>query len=361
MTPVRRPLRVLFGLATLLLAAGAAQAQVPDFAGSAGARLLPYFDAPPPGEPMLRSPSLSIRFPGGEPHRAIMDTGSTGVVVSASSIPGFGQLQQIGPGELTYSSSGRIERGVWVITQLTIAGADGASVTTRPMPVLAVTEIACLREARNCRPEMDPRGIGMIGIGFGREQDAQSKGTPDHNPFLNVEGMGSPGAPGRLRRGYVVSRNAVLVGLEARAAHGFSFVKLEQSPTYPDWAPAPVCISVGGVTPPDCGTMLMDTGVTTMYLRVTPAQLEGQTYPNERGAPVLNPGTSVALSMSGAKGIGYSFNVDDRGNPVAPEAVVLVRSDANPGAFVNTSVRFLNGFDYLYDADGGHVGFRPLR
>jgi hypothetical protein len=26
--------------------------------------------------------------------------------------------------------------------------------------------------------------------------------------------------------------------------------------------------------------------------------------------------------------------------------------------FVNTSVHFLNGFDYLYDADGGFVGFR---
>jgi len=26
--------------------------------------------------------------------------------------------------------------------------------------------------------------------------------------------------------------------------------------------------------------------------------------------------------------------------------------------FVNTSVRFLNGFDYLYDAEGGFVGLR---
>jgi hypothetical protein len=26
--------------------------------------------------------------------------------------------------------------------------------------------------------------------------------------------------------------------------------------------------------------------------------------------------------------------------------------------FVNTSLHFLNGFDYLYDADGGFVGFR---
>jgi hypothetical protein len=26
--------------------------------------------------------------------------------------------------------------------------------------------------------------------------------------------------------------------------------------------------------------------------------------------------------------------------------------------FLNTSFHFLNGFDFLYDADGGYVGFR---
>jgi hypothetical protein len=30
----------------------------------------------------------------------------------------------------------------------------------------------------------------------------------------------------------------------------------------------------------------------------------------------------------------------------------------NRAPFVNTSLRFLNGFDYLYDADGGFMGFR---
>jgi len=38
-------------------------------------------------------------------------------------------------------------------------------------------------------------------------------------------------------------------------------------------------------------------------------------------------------------------------NPLAPDFLVL--NTARPQPFVNTSVHFLNGFDYLYDADGG--------
>ena len=44
------------------------------------------------------------------------------------------------------------------------------------------------------------------------------------------------------------------------------------------------------------------------------------------------------------------------GNPLAPARLILVSRLRPP--FVNTSVHFLNGFDYLYDADGGFVGFR---
>ncbi|GGF87760.1 hypothetical protein GCM10007301_54600 [Azorhizobium oxalatiphilum] len=362
MTPARnRALRALSGLSGLLLAAGAAQGQTaaPDYAAAGGTVVLPFLNAPLAGQATTRPPSLSVRFPGGREYRATLDTGSTGVVVSATSIPDFAQLPQIGPGTLTYSSSGRIEKGVWVVTPLTISGTGGARVTTRPMPVLAVTEIACLRTARNCQPRLNPKGIGMIGIGFARQQDAQSQGTPDHNPLLNVQGMGTAEQPGSMRRGYVLSRTSVQVGLDAAGTKGFSYVKLEKSPTYPDWAAAPVCISVAGKTPPACGTMLMDTGVTTMFLRMPPEQLEGQTTPNERGAPVLNTGTGIALEMPGAAGVGYSFNVGDTANPVAPLSVILVRADRNPGAFVNTSVRFLNRFDYLYDADGGYVAFRP--
>ena len=360
LTRPRRLLRLALAAATFGLATSGAHAEGPDYSGSGTATFLPFLNAPMAGNPVTRTPKLAIAFPGGRAHRGTMDTGSTGVVVSATSIPNIDQLPHLGPGTLTYSSSGRIERGDWVVTPLTLSGANGASVTTRPMPVLAVREIACARTARNCRPRQNPRNIAMIGIGFARQHDHQAKGTPDHNPLLMVEGMGEPGKPGAIRRGYVVSRRGVQVGLNAASATGFTFVKLEKSPVYPDWSATPVCLSVAGKTPPACGTMLMDTGVTTMYLRVPEDQLAGNTSPGNGTVPVLNPGTSVGVSIPGAAGIGYSFKMGDAANPVAPFNVVLVRKDANSGPFVNTSVRFLNGFDYLYDADGGYVGFRPV-
>lgn len=356
----RRGKACLLMAAAVSLMASGAHAEGPDYAGAAPPVVLPFLNAPMAGTPVTRTPNLAIAFPGGRPHRGTMDTGSTGVVVSATSIPNIDQLPHLGPGTLTYSSSGRIEKGDWVVTPLTLSGANGASVTTRPMPVLAVREIACTSTARNCRPRQNPRGIAMIGVGFARQRDHQAKGTPDHNPLLMVEGMGEPSKPGAVRRGYEVTRRAVHVGLDAATASGFTFVKLEKSPTYPDWSATPVCLSVAGKTPPACGTMLMDTGVTTMYLRVPPEQLAGNTSPGTGTVPVLNPGTSVGISIPGAPRIGYSFKMGVAANPVAPFNVVLVRKDANSGPFVNTSVRFLNGFDYLYDADAGYVGFRPV-
>jgi hypothetical protein len=61
----------------------------------------------------------NLRLPGpeqGAPAPSVMDTGSAGVVASADRIPNIHTLQSLGPGRLTYSSSGRIMVGQWVVT-----------------------------------------------------------------------------------------------------------------------------------------------------------------------------------------------------------------------------------------------------
>ena len=71
----------------------------------------------------------------------------------------------------------------------------------------------------------------------------------------------------------------------------------------------------------------------------------------------LTPGDQVAVSVpdeNGAHAL-YSFGVGD-GSPVTPEKIHLRHSPER--VFLNTSFHFLNGFDFLYDADGGYVGFR---
>ena len=128
---------------------------------------LSYLNAPGPHDDIAAVPRLRISF-GGRSYDAVMDTGSTGVVVSADKIPNIDRLPSLGPGELTYSSSGRIMIGRWVVTAMTIAGGNGTRVTTAPIPVLAVTRIECTPRARRCTPREAPRRTSMLGIGFGR-------------------------------------------------------------------------------------------------------------------------------------------------------------------------------------------------
>lgn len=97
-----------------------------------------------------------------------------------------------------------------------------------------------------------------------------------------------------------------------------------------------------------------------MYLTLPPAQTDGLAVPGLRGGRVVADGASLAIAPGeGQPAPSYGFTVGDRSNPVTPQRVILVgRGDRPP--FVNTTVRALNAFDYLFDADAGVVGFRRL-
>lgn len=351
-SPIRR-------MALCGLIAGAAMLPAPaaSAAESAHPVTLRYLNAPAPGRPILHPPKLSLSI-NGRARPAVMDTGSTGIVVAASAIPNIAQLPDLGPGTLTYSSSGRIMVGRYVRTAVTLSGADGTSITTRPLPVLAVTRIDCLKTARRCRPNAAPDHVSMLGVGFGREKDHQSTATPDKNPLLNLPAMGPPGGPaGALGRGYIVTRTGVQIGLGANDAVTFSRVALRPSAIAGEWEGAAACYALDGRTPPACGSLLVDTGVFRSFLTVPEEQFAGLVA---AGPPVLIAGTRLDISPApNAAAPQYGFRVGDHANPLAPTEVILVRRPG-PAAFFNTSVRFLNGFDYLYDADAGIVGFRPL-
>ena len=151
------------------------------------------------------------------------------------------------------------------------------------MPVLAVTRVDCLKNARDCTPSPSPRNIAMVGIGFGREGDRQSQSTPDKNPLLRVAA-----GDGQRRQGYVLTHDGVRVGLTGANTRGdFRFVKLERLADGRDWAGIPACISLNGRSPPACGNMLMDTGVSAMFMTVPPEQAGGmnRTLPDGTSVP----------------------------------------------------------------------------
>ncbi len=323
---------------------------------------LSYANAVGPNEDIARLPLLRASF-GGPPFNIVMDTGSTGIVVSAHRIPNIDALPSLGPRELTYTSSGRIMRGRLVVTAVTVMGADGARLTTGPIPVLAVTQIACTEKARRCRPNEDPRGVSMMGIGFGRGHGREAENGPGKNPFINIATIAAPGRDGEsaqgMRRGYIVTRRGVYVGLTGENTQPpFSYVALARSEIRNDWSGIPACIMVNGAAPAACGGMLMDTGVTAMYLTLPDGQAAAVRPDGGRGF-TLAPGTSLTISAPSAEApqARYTFTVGDAHNPLAPTRLILVRGDRTP--FVNTGLRFLNGFDYLFDADGGRAGFRP--
>lgn len=311
---------------------------------------LPFLNAPRPGDVITKSPRLGLSF-GGAVRPVLVDTGSTGIVISASRIPG-NQALPGEPGRLTYSSSGRIMIGRWVRVPVTLWARNGESVTTQPIRVLAVDRIDCTARARTCTPAEAPAHVAMMGIGFGREDDSQTQSTPDTNPLLNAD----PPGPGAVHRGYVLTRRGVHVGLTRANTHGrYRFVKLDPHPHVPgDWLGVPACITVDGRDPAACGQALLDTGVTGMFLTLPLAQVMGSLRTGAADHAVLRPGTRLSFRFGDAAG--YAITVGDRDAPLAPERIVL--NTTRPQPFVNTGLHILNGYDVLYDADRGYYGFR---
>ena len=115
---------------------------------------------------------------------------------------------------------------------------------------------------------------------------------------------------------------------------------------------------MNGAKPAACGSLLMDTGVTTMYLTVPNSQASATLVMGTGRATTLLKGTNLMISIPNEHSpqAFYTFTLGDDANPLAPAYLTLVSRSRAP--FVNTSLHFLNGFDYLYDADGGLVGFR---
>ena len=299
-------------------------------------------------------PEIRLKLKGAAPRRFGMDTGSTGIVVSADHFePGPGDTND-GPGQLTYNSSGRVLHGTRYTTDVEILDNDDRTAATARVQVLRVDRITCLRNARNCEPNSHPRGTAFMGVGFARglAQGTGESGGVARNPFVNLVSLASGAPVSSIRPGYIVTRTGIHLGMSEALTRDFAFVKLSPRGTtsaagLPEWSAAPLTVSVDGVT--GTGTMLPDTGINYMFLSPPP----GSSLARGERVP---PGTRIDISLpdQGGPGAFYQVSVGDHGNPMQPQRVVVV-NDA--GVFVNTGRMFFEGFDYLYDAVGGYVGY----
>jgi hypothetical protein len=178
----------------------------------------------------------------------------------------------------------------------------------------------------------------------------------DKNPFLNLSG---PTATG-LHRGYVVTREGVELGAPATVPAGYITERLSRNAETGDWSGAPACIAIDDRAPA-CGTVLPDTGLTPMFLALPSDLVDSVALPagSDRTLP---SGTKITITLApgtpgGKASAAYTFAVGNMDNPLAPRRVILVGHGDRP-TYVNTGVHLLNGFDYLFDADQGIVGYR---
>lgn len=372
----------------------------PDLQPYTAAIFVPYADAGKGIVPFTDVPKLSFRIQAlagafGQSAPPLtksisMDTGSTGVAISATALPGYdpNSASNLPLGWEYLSSSNVLWVGRWIKHDLVFLDAAGNPLATAQVPVLAVEiEYNCpgwsekLNKPICLKPKSVkrmPTGVAYVGVGFGREHDGQAQGIPDRNPLLNLTAIGGqPIAQGTYRSGYVVTPRGVHVGLSPANTQDFAWAKLQgrsldangnpASDDPRDWPQAGMAVSVNDQAP-QAGAALIDTGIAQMYLAVPdPAQLPTQPVKNpshqDKMSTGLTTGATVTVSFPDAANpvAQYSFTADNSTtNPDGPApSVVLIPSAADP-AFVNTGRHLLRAYDVAFDADGGWFGFRKV-
>jgi len=352
--------------------------------GSGPSVFVPFVNATLVGDPsQYISPQISVGFAPTTYFNVTMDTGSVGIIVGSSyfSPPGPSDPSFVGPGSETLTSSGIMYEGDWYTTTVYLFN-DATWVASSTVPVMAVTTVTCIPGARDCNPapvaDTSYFGIGFAG-GAGLPQ-----GTPDKNAFLNITDV--RGGSGLLPSpGYILSTQGVQIGLTSSNTQGFAMIKLEpllapsltqwQTPpaspnVLTDWQHARGTITVNGRS--GSGIILFDTGVNTSFLTpptgVTPKTGMGPINPIKAECNGSNPpscavtGTTVRVSFPNqtapVASLNYTVGANNgpqSGNPVSPIAVSV---EQNSAPFLNTSVRFLQAFEYIYDAANGFIGLK---
>lgn len=325
---------------------------------------VPYVNAAKNQE-LTRSPTINIGFNGNPNHSPfVMDTGSVGIVASPDKFQPAKDAINLGPGRLYYSSSGIIEEGTWWTASIQIYDPHGNILATSYVPVLQVTSTRCAENARRCHVRKEPTGISMMGVGFARESGEQPHGTPDHNPFLNLQYVLQQNQlkklPNDWSSGYVFSKDGVYLGLTPQNTAGARFIKLMPWAKYsteklPEWMPTPVTIKVNGVS--GNGTILMDTGVNAAYLSPPHVAEIGKLVecPGSTRAECAPKGTVVHVYLPDEKNpvAQYSFTVGEENNPMQPKQVHIVKREK---IFLNSSRHILSKLTIVYDHGKGNIG-----
>lgn len=360
----------------------------PRYSSSNLSRFLPFSNVSPDTPPWKNAPRVLFKLDGDtQLYNTTMDTGSTGLLVSASDMADYDPetASKYPTGWQYYSSSNKLSSGNWIPKKISFLEAN----MTATVPVLAVTaSVVCpwykASDGSSCptspngtsaQPTSMPTHIRYMGVGFGREYNHQPQGTPDKVSLINIdsidgktlkEGCVADGS-GCLNEGYIISDAGVTVGLTAENTKGFQFVKLALNHSYSDdqrdWTQTAGCISLNSAPCRD-SSLLFDTGIAKAYLTLPPSvPMEVVKAPGkshlDRPTLKLTDGQNVTVYFGPEEPYAdvYQFITGDQEDELVPGQVTVTKSDQKQ-PYINTGRHFYRGFDVLYDPIGGYLGIK---
>jgi hypothetical protein len=293
-----------------------------------------------------------------------IDTGSRGALVPASWL-GPDAIGPAGPGVKFYDSSGNTFAGNYYLARISFKASDGSIVKTIPIKVLGVTAAYCAPgNYPNCNSNPPGTNIFYLGVGFDRNSTTANDdfNSPADNAFLQIDDDNNST---NISPGYVLNGDDATVGITSTSGYGLAALTANRS-VPGDWNATPGCY--GFPTLPGrnqfCGTLLMDVGITEMFLDLPPARRPADAVdPNNDSKLPKGLETSITAGTAANPAMSYTFDYAKSDTPtdVAPTDVTWVKP--KPGhapIFVNTGRDVLFGFNYMYDASCGNTGFEPL-
>ncbi|KAH6955747.1 hypothetical protein BKA56DRAFT_603580 [Ilyonectria sp. MPI-CAGE-AT-0026] len=270
------------------------------YAGSTVSVLIPFTEAGSMTTPFSSRYHIPIQLSTGPPGTTInthhvynpfVDTGSTGLLLPATDIPGF--TVPTGPGAERgwqyLTSSKTLYGGWWIEKDVFFNANNDMPIVKSTVKILAVTErtkecsdLQIHGDLYTCpeSPSSDLRDFhGILGIGFGRRGPDQPQAFPDRNPALKASTIGGRAATWpTFHRGYQIDQRGITIGLTDENMVPFTigrqpYAQLENpSPggsvsSLPDWKGLRSCVSVDS-SPCVPMRVLLDTGVTESYLHM---------------------------------------------------------------------------------------------
>ena len=341
----------------------------------------------PTGEIVGRSRELTV------------DKGSTGIVIAERMMDNWDPAEATtdNEGYLFLTSSKLLYVGHWVDRYIWYNRNTGttADQVKAKVPILVISHwIKCPRyvlgDGRECKDTTDSvrndtASTSMMGIGFGRTGDGQGDSTPDKNPLLNINMIGSTAVTtSNFWHGWIVNQAGLIAGLTKENFDDREFKDNEAQLPVVDPVPATVYhrswhqlqgfVKAQGVPTGDglSVDILLDTGIDYSSIRIPgdsdrPATWEpwDTTWSSHvvSGQRFLDSGVNVHVQLGVPEVADQTYTVttgtiDD--TSVTPVKVNKYHKGDDPRKeFVNTGSHIFRKLEVAFDPVCGRLAFNP--